>query len=49
MTRNSLYLVIAVLAVLVAGFAAYTIYQQSQQPALEIRVDENGIKVDGNG
>ena len=49
MTRSSLYAVIALLAVVVAGFAAYMIYQQSQQPALEIRVDEGGITVDGNG
>ena len=48
MSRNSFYLVIAILAVVVVGFAGYMIYQQSQEPALEIRVDGNGIRVDGN-
>jgi len=49
MTRSSLYFVLAALAVLVVGLAGYIIYQQNQQPSLEIKVDENGIKVDGNG
>lgn len=49
MTRSSLYLVIAVLAALAIGFGIYIVYQQSQQPALEIRVDDGGIKVNGNG
>jgi hypothetical protein len=48
MTRSSLYFVVAALAVLVVGLACYLIYQQSQQPSLEIRVDGNGIKIDGN-
>ena len=49
MTRNSLYAVIAVLAVVVVGFGLYYVYQESQRPALEIRVDDGGIKIDGNG
>lgn len=49
MSRNSLYLVIAVLAVLVVAGGAYYIYEQNQKPALEIKVDGNGIKVNGNG
>lgn len=49
MTRNSLYLVLAALAVLVVGMGAYMIYQQNQQPALEIKVDDQGIRIDGNG
>jgi hypothetical protein len=48
MSRNSLYAVIAVLAVVVVGVGGYMLYQESQKPALEIRVDENGIRVDGN-
>lgn len=48
MTRSSLYTVIAVLAVVVVGFGLYYVYQESQRPALEIRVDEGGIKIDGN-
>lgn len=49
MSRNSLYTVIAILAVVVVGFGIYLIYQETQKPALEIRVDEQGISVDGNG
>lgn len=49
MSRSSLYFVIAALVAVVVAFAAYTAYQQSQQPSLQIRVDEQGIKVDGNG
>lgn len=49
MTRSSLYIVIAVLAAIAVGFGIYVAYQESQKPALEIRVDEGGIKIDGNG
>ena len=49
MTRSSLYTVIAVLAAIAVGFGIYIAYQESQKPALEIRVDEGGIKIDGKG
>lgn len=49
MSRNTLYAVIAVLAVAVAGFAIYYFYQESQQPGLEIKLNDNGISVNGNG
>ncbi len=49
MTRNSLYTIIAILAALAVGFGIYIAYQESQRPALEIRLDEGGIRVDGNG
>jgi hypothetical protein len=49
MTRSSLYIVIAVLAAIAVGFGIYVAYQESQKPALEIRVDEGVIKIDGNG
>jgi uncharacterized protein HemX len=45
MSRNSLYLVIAVLAVIVVGFGVWYFYQQSQKPSLEIKVDGQGITV----
>jgi hypothetical protein len=48
MTRNSLYFAVAVLAVLAVGLVGYIVYQQNQQPSLEIRVDEQGIRIDGN-
>ncbi|WP_395818285.1 hypothetical protein [Devosia sp.] len=49
MSRNTLYAVIAVLAVAVAGFAIYYFYQESQKPGLEIRLEDNRISVNGNG
>jgi len=48
MTRSTLYVAIAALAVLALGLAGYIVYQQNQQPSLEIKVDGNGIRIDGN-
>ncbi|MEO5807529.1 hypothetical protein [Devosia sp.] len=48
MNRNGLYLVIAVLLVAVVGFGIYT-YQQQTRPGIEVKVDNNGISVNGNG
>jgi hypothetical protein len=49
MTRSSLYAVIAVLTIALVAFGLYIAYQESQKPSLEIRLDETGISVDGNG
>ena len=49
MSRNGLYALIGILAVIVVALGGYMLYQQSQQPSLEIRVDSNGIQVSGNG
>jgi hypothetical protein len=49
MSRNGLYVLIGLLALIVVGLAGYMIYQQSQEPSLEIRVDSQGIQVNGNG
>lgn len=49
MSRNALYLLVGVLAVVVVAFGIYFVYQETQKPRLEIRVDEQGITVDGNG
>jgi len=48
MNRNGLYLVIGVLLVAVVAFGIYT-YQQQTRPGIEVRVDEQGISIDGNG
>ncbi len=47
MSRNGLYALIALLLVAVAGFGIYTYHEQTK-PGLEIKVDGNGIKVNGN-
>ena len=49
MSRSSLYLVIGILTVLVVALGGYFLYAESQKPALEVRVDETGIRVDTNG
>ena len=48
MSRNGLYALVAILLVALVGFGIYT-YQQQTQPSLEVRVDEQGISIDGNG
>lgn len=48
MSRNALYGLIAVLVVALVAFGIYT-YQQQTRPGIEVRVDEQGISIDGNG
>ena len=45
MSRNTLYLLIGVLLVVVVGFGLYFFYQETQKPSLEIKVDGQGITV----
>ena len=49
MTRNGLYAVIAILMVAIVGFGIYSYQQQQAQPGLEVRVDGQGISIDGKG
>lgn len=49
MSRNNLYLLLAVLAVVVVAFGIYYVYQEQQRPQLEIRLDDQGLSIDGNG
>ena len=48
MNRSGLYAVIAILLVAVIGFGIYT-YQQQTRPGVEVRLDEQGISINGNG
>jgi len=48
-SRNGLYAVIAILVIAVAAFAIYTYQQEQARPGVEVRVDETGISIDGNG
>jgi uncharacterized protein HemX len=48
MNRNTLYLLIAVLAVVAIGLGVY-IYNEQQKPGLSITVDDGGIDIKGNG
>ena len=45
MSRNTLYLVVGLLAVVVVAFGIYYFYQETQKPSLEIKVDGQGITV----
>lgn len=49
MSRNSLYAVVAILLIAVVGFGIYSYQQQQARPGIEVRVDEQGISIDGNG
>jgi cbb3-type cytochrome oxidase subunit 3 len=47
MSRSGLYALVAVLVVVLIGVGYYA-YQQSQRPAFEVKVDNNGLKINGN-
>lgn len=49
MSQSSLYAVIGVLGVIVVACGIYFIYVETQKPSLEIKVNEQGISIDGNG
>jgi len=48
MSRTGLYGLIVVLAIALVGVGIYA-YQQSQRPALEVKLDSNGLKINGSG
>ena len=49
MSRNSLYAIIAILLIAIVGYGIYAYQQQQAQPGIEVRVDGNGVSIDGNG
>jgi hypothetical protein len=49
MSRNRLNELIGALAFEVVAPGGYLIYDQSQQPQLEIKLNKSGIEVNGNG
>lgn len=49
MSRNGLYAVIAILLVAIIGFGIYTYQQQQARPGIEVRINEQGVSIDGNG
>jgi hypothetical protein len=48
MSRNGLYVLVGVLLIALIGVGVYA-YQQQQRPALEIKLDNNGLKINGGG
>jgi hypothetical protein len=49
MSRNGLYTLIGVLVIAIVALGGYLLYDQSQKPKLEIKLDQSGIQVQGNG
>jgi hypothetical protein len=47
-SRSSLYIIIGALIALVLAFGVYLVWQENQRPGLEIRLNDQGISVDGN-
>ena len=49
MSRNGLYALVGVLAIVIVALGGYLVYDQSQKPQLSISVDKGGIQVNGHG
>jgi hypothetical protein len=49
MSRNALYAIIAILLVVVIGFGINAYQQQQASPGIEVRIDGQGVSIDGNG
>ena len=48
MSRNALYATITILVVALLAFGIYTYQQNQAKPGIDIRVDEQGVSIDGN-
>jgi|TARA_A100001391_G_scaffold65879_1_gene41603 hypothetical protein len=48
MSRNTLYLLLGALVVVVIGFAIYAYQQESQPDGVQIELNEQGLSVEGN-
>lgn len=48
MNRNSLYLVIAVLAVAVIGLGVYAYREETKPAGVEIKIGEGGVSIQEN-
>jgi hypothetical protein len=48
MNRNTLYLVIGALIVLVIGLGIYVIREESEPAGIEMRIGEDGISIEEN-
>ncbi|MGE0501512.1 MAG: hypothetical protein AB7I79_07560 [Rhizobiaceae bacterium] len=48
MDRNKLYVAIVLLVAAIIGLSAYIWREESKPDGVEIKIDENGISVEGN-
>lgn len=46
--RNALYMIIGALIVVVAGFSYYAYQEEKKPDGVEIKVDEQGLSIEGN-
>ncbi|MGQ3280242.1 MAG: hypothetical protein ACT6WE_27380, partial [Shinella sp.] len=46
--RNALYMLIGALIVVVAGFSYYAYQQEKQPDGVEIKLNEQGLSIEGN-
>lgn len=46
--RNTLYMIIGALVVVVAGFSYYAYQEEKQPDGVEIKVNEQGLSIEGN-
>lgn len=48
MNRNTLYLLLGALIVIVVGFSIYTYQQETKPSGVELKINENGVSVEEN-
>lgn len=48
MQRNTLYMVVGALAVVVIGLGLYVFREESKPAGIELRLDESGVSVEQN-
>lgn len=48
MSRNTLYLLLGALIVVVIGFSIYAYQQESRPSGVQIEINEEGLSVEGN-
>jgi hypothetical protein len=47
-SRNGLYAIIVIVVIVVVTVGVYA-YRQSQRPSLEVKLDNNGLQINGTG
>ncbi len=47
-SRDALYMIIGALVVVVAGFSYYAWQQEKKPDGVEIRLDQQGLSIEGN-
>ncbi|GHC60964.1 hypothetical protein [Limoniibacter endophyticus] len=48
MQKNTLYLLVGALLVIVVGLGIYVYQEESQPSGVEMRIDQNGVQIEEN-